>query len=108
MIPDMLSNQNFNPIVTELFINWQKLNTSIVFITQFFFQVPQEVILNLKFRLKLNKWQFTKIESNHSSVIDSEEIMNLYKKYTVKTYSFSVIDTTLASNDPLSFKHNIL
>ena len=30
----MLSNKNFNPIVTELFIRDRKLNISLVFITQ--------------------------------------------------------------------------
>ena len=31
MIPDMLSNKKFNPIVTELFIRGRKLNISLVF-----------------------------------------------------------------------------
>ena len=34
MIPDMISNNKLNPIVTELFIQGRKLNISIVFITQ--------------------------------------------------------------------------
>ena len=33
MIDDMLSNKNFNPIVTELLIRDRKRNTSLVFIT---------------------------------------------------------------------------
>ena len=36
MIADMLSNKNFNPIVTELFMRGRKLNISLVFITRFF------------------------------------------------------------------------
>ena len=32
MIPDMLSNKKLNPIVTELFITYIKLNISLVFI----------------------------------------------------------------------------
>ena len=35
MTADMLSNKNFNPIVTELFIRGRKLNISLVFITPF-------------------------------------------------------------------------
>ena len=34
MIADMVSNKNLNPIITELFIRGQKLNISLVFITQ--------------------------------------------------------------------------
>ena len=32
MIADMLGNENFNPIVTELFIKGRKLSISLVFI----------------------------------------------------------------------------
>ena len=39
MIPDMLSNKRFNPIVTELFIRGRKLNISRVFIIQSYFAV---------------------------------------------------------------------
>ena len=41
MIADMLSNQKFNPIVTELFIGGEKLNICLVFITQSYFAVPK-------------------------------------------------------------------
>ena len=34
--------------------------------------------------------------------------MNLYKKCTAKPYYFLVIDATLASNDPSSFRRNLL
>ena len=47
----MLSNKNFNPIVTELFIRDRKLNISLVF--------------NLVF--------------DHSLDIDFQDFMNLYK-----------------------------
>ena len=36
MIADMLSNQNVNPVVTELFIRGRELGIYLVFITQFF------------------------------------------------------------------------
>ena len=36
MIADMLSNQNVNPVVTELFIKGRELDLYLVFITQFF------------------------------------------------------------------------
>ena len=46
MIPDMLSNKNVNPIVTELFIRGGKLNISLVFITQSYFSVRKSIKIN--------------------------------------------------------------
>ena len=46
MIADMINNKYLNPIVTELFIKGRKLNISIAFITQSYFQVPKDVRLN--------------------------------------------------------------
>ena len=34
--------------------------------------------------------------------------MNLYKHYTAKPYSFLVTDATLASDNPLRFRKNLL
>ena len=34
--------------------------------------------------------------------------MNLLKKYTTKPYSFSLIDATLASDNPLHFRKSLL
>ena len=34
--------------------------------------------------------------------------MNLYARCTVKPYSFLVIDATLASDNPLRFRENLL
>ena len=46
MIADMPSNKKLNPVVTELFIRWRKLSISLVFITQSYFTVPQNIRLN--------------------------------------------------------------
>ena len=43
-----------------------------------------------------NKRELQQIAFNHSSDIDFKNFMNLCKKYTSKTYSFLVIDATLA------------
>ena len=43
------------------------------------------------------KWELQQTAFNHSSDIDFNDFMTLYKKYTEKPYSFLVIDTTLAS-----------
>ena len=46
MIADMIHNKKLNSIVTELFIRGRKLNISLVFITQSYFNVQKDVRLN--------------------------------------------------------------
>ena len=46
MIVDMINNKKLNPVVTESFIRGRKLSISIVFITQSYFKVLKDVILN--------------------------------------------------------------
>ena len=111
MIADMISNNRLNPIVTELFIRGRKLNISIVFITQSYFQIPKDVRLNSThfFIMKIpNKRELQQIVLNHSSDIDFKDFMNIYKKSTKEPYSFLVNDTTLPSDDPLRFRKNLL
>ena len=43
---DMINNKKLNPVVTESFIRGRKLSISIVFITQSYFKVPNNVRLN--------------------------------------------------------------
>ena len=83
VIPDMLSNEKLNPIVTELFIRGRKLNISLVFVTQSYFPVPKNIQLNSThyFIMKFpNKQELQQIAFNHSSDIDFKGFMNLYKK----------------------------
>ena len=47
MIVDIMANKKFQIILKELFIRCRKLNISLVFITQFYFSVPNDVRLNL-------------------------------------------------------------
>ena len=42
----MLSNKKRNSVVTELFIRCRKLNIFLGFITQFYFSVPKNILLN--------------------------------------------------------------
>ena len=51
-----------------------------------------------------NKLELQQITFNHSTDINLQDFMNLYKKCTAKLYSFSVIDATLASKNPLNFR----
>ena len=46
-IADIINNKKPNSIVTELFIRDRKLNISLVFITQLYFQVPKGNRLNI-------------------------------------------------------------
>ena len=46
MIADIIKNKKLNSIVTELFIRGRKINISLVFITQSYFQVPKDVRVN--------------------------------------------------------------
>ena len=111
MIANKLVNKNLNLIVTKLFIGVRKLSISIVFITQSYFPVPKYVRLNSThyFIIKIpNKWELLQIAINHSSNIDFKDVMNLYKKYIGKLYSLLVIDTTLASDNLLRFRKNLL
>ena len=80
MIADMLSNKKLNPIVTELFIRGRKRNISLVFTTQSYFAVPENIRLNSMhyFIMKIpNKQKLQQTASNHSSDIDFRDFMNL-------------------------------
>ena len=64
MIADMIHNKKLNSIVTELFIRGRKLNISLVFITQSYFNLPKDVRLNTShfFIAKIpNKKNFNKL-----------------------------------------------
>ena len=68
MTADMINNKNLNPIVTELFIRDRKLNIFIIFITQSYFKVPKDVILNSTqfFIMKIpNKRELQQVALNH-------------------------------------------
>ena len=46
VIADVLINKKLNKITTELFIRGRKLNSSLVFITQSYFDVSKSIRLN--------------------------------------------------------------
>ena len=101
MIVDMLSYKKLNSIVTELFIRGRKLNISLVFIPLSYFAVPKNTKLNSTSYFITKIASIQQIAVNHSSDTDFRNFKNLYKKCTEKPYSFLVIDTTLASDNPL-------
>ena len=110
MIADMINNRKLNSVVTELCIRGRKLNISLVFITQSYFNIPKDVRLNTShfFISKIpNKRELQQIAINHSSDINTKDFTNIYRKCTAEPYSFLVNDTTLASNNPLRFRKNL-
>ena len=83
LITDMMKNIKLNPVVTELFIRGEKLNISIVFITQSYFKVPKDVRLNSThfYIMKIpNKRELQQIALNRSSDIEFKDFTNIYKK----------------------------
>ena len=64
----MINNEKLNSIVTKFFIRGRKLNISLVFITQSYFNVPKDVRLNSThfFIMKIpNKRELQQIVLNH-------------------------------------------
>ena len=55
-----------------------------------------------------NKQELQQTTFNHLSDIEFREFMNLYKKCTAKPYYFLVIQATLASDNPLNFRQDLL
>ena len=78
---------------------------------QSYFVVPKNIGLNSTYLFAMeitNKRDLQQIAFNHLSDIVFQDFMNLYKKCTAKSYTFFVTDTTLASDNSLRFKKNIL
>ena len=55
-----------------------------------------------------NKRELQQIAIDHSPDIDFRDFMNIYKKIITKPYWFLVIDTTLASDNLLCFRNDLL
>ena len=93
-----------------MFIRGRKLNITVVFITQSYFNVAKDVRLNSTyfFIMKIpHKRELEQIVLNHSSDINSKDFIKIYKKNTAERYSFLVNDATLVSDNPLTFRKNI-
>ena len=107
VLDDMIADQT----VSELFIRGRKLNISIVFITQSYFAVPKDIRLNSThyFVIKIpSKRELQQVALNHSSNIDFQGLINLYKKCTTEPNSFWVIVTTLSTDNSSRFRKNLL
>ena len=62
------------------------------------------IFLSWKFEIK----KVQQIAYNHSSDIDFQDFKNLYKECTAKPCCFLFIDATLATDNPLYFRKNVL
>ena len=82
MIADIIKNKKLNSIVTELFIRGRKINISLVFISQSYFEVPKYVRLmnTTHFFISkiLNRRELQQIAINHSSDITTKDFENIY------------------------------
>ena len=110
IIADILSNKKIIP-VTELFIRGRKINISLVFITQSYFDVPKNIRIHSTHYIAMkipSKTELQEIAFNHSSDIEVQAFMNRYEKCTAKPYLFLVIDTILASDNSSRFRENLL
>ena len=111
MIADDMSNKKFQAIIKELFIRCRKLNISLAFITRSYFSVPTDVRLNSIHYLimKINNIkELQNIAINHSSDIDYNDFVMIYRECARESYSFLTIDTTLSASDSLRFKKDLL
>ena len=93
-----------------MFIRHRKLIICLVFIAQSYFALSKNIRQNSThyFIMKIpNKQELQQIAFNHSSDIECKDFMNLYEKRTAKPYSFLIIDATLASDNPSSFRKNL-
>ena len=110
MIVGIMKNKKFQSIIKELFIRCRKLNTLHIFITQSYFSVPKDVILNSTHYsiMKINnKRELQNIAINHSADIDYQDFIKIYIECTKEPYNFLTVDTKLPASDPLRFRKNL-
>ena len=103
--------KKLNSIVTELFTRGRKLNLSLGFITQSYFNVLKDARLNSTHYLirKIpNKRKLKQIAINHSLDIGFKDFIEIYKKCIVEPCCFLVNDRTLLSDNILHFRNNPL
>ena len=110
MIADIMTNKIFQAIIKELFVRCRKLNISLVFITQSYFSVPEELRKNsthyLIFKVN-NRRELQNIAFNHSADIDYKDFLNIYRNCAKESYSFFTINTTIPANGLMRFRKKL-
>ena len=110
MIADIMTNKRFQAIIEKLFIRFRKLNISLGFIRQSYVSVPKEVRLNLTHYLIMkinNQKELQNIAINHTTNIDYQEFIKIYRECMREPFNFLAIDTKLLACDPLKFRKNL-
>ena len=96
MISHVMSDKKAQQILKDLFIRCRKLNISLCFLTQSYFSVPKDVILNcthyILFKLN-NKRELQNIAINHSADIDYNDFIKIRRHSTKEPFNFLTIDT---------------
>ena len=95
MIADIEYNKNFKQIIKELFYRAQKINISIVFITQCYFRALKDARLNSTHYILMkmgNKKELKSIAEEKSSNLDYNDFLKMCNYCTSKPYSFMTID----------------
>ena len=92
---NMLNDKKFNPIVTELFIRGRTLNIRLAFFRQSYSAVPKNISLNTAHYFIIK-------------VPTTKDCINFCKNVLQKQNYFSIIDATLASDNLLHFRKNLL
>ena len=93
-----------------MFIRCRKLNISLAFITQSYFNVPKDVRLNSTHYLIMkinNKRELQNIAINHSADIDYQDFKKIYRECTKEPFNFLTIDTTLPASSLLRFRKHL-
>ena len=97
MICQVMSDKKAQQILKELFIRCRKLNISLCFSTQSYFNVPKYVKLNcthcIIFKLN-NKGELQNIAINHSADINYKDFIKIFRDSTKEPFIFLTIDTT--------------
>ena len=91
MIADITTNKKFQSIIKGLFSTCRKQNISLVFITQSYFSVPNDVRLNSTHYLIMkinNKRELQNIAFNHSADIEFKDFIKIYRECTREPYFF--------------------
>ena len=91
MIADIMVHKKFQAIIKELFIRCRKLNISLLFITQSYFSIPKDIWLNSTHYLIMkisDTKELQNIAINHSTDIDYNNFVRIYRECTRKPYSF--------------------
>ena len=96
IISHVMSDKKAQQVLKELFIRCKKLNNSLCFLTQSYFSFPKDVRLNCTHYIILklnNKRELQNIAINHSSDIDYQDFVKIYRDCTKEPYNFLTIDT---------------